>query len=703
MSGLRGRSGKAVMVVIFSVVALLTSVVAVMASEDLRWRAKVLEAKLSGELHEIPMLQLLQWMVKGSPVYLGGLAENESPNAAIRNLLADSEEAANRGASLYQQRCSHCHGGDARGGSGPSLLNFVANSTDWSFLSTVKWGRAGTAMAAQPLDEGDIWRIHANLRRQARTWAVEAAGRPAVYAPLNVDNEQLLDAARRPGEWLTYNGDMSGHRHSALDQINAGNVGQLKVAWAAQLRQATKPLSATPIVAGGLIFVTEAPDGVVALDATTGQLVWRYRRPIDPAKLPLCCGAFNRGVAVFGNRVFVGTLDAHLVALDAVTGLKVWEAEVAPAAKGYSITSAPLALDGQVIIGVAGGEFGIRGLIASFSAQDGRRIWQFDVVPAKGESGNESWAGDSWKSGGGSTWSTGAYDKALDLIYWTTGNPWPPLDGSVRKGDNLYTNSVVALDRRTGKLKWHFQFTPSDVHDWDAAQQPVLADVDWKGQTVPALLLANRNAFYYVLDRRDGRFLSATPFVKQSWAKGFDAKGYPQRNPESEPSREGTLTWPWMHGGTNWWPPSYDPKRRLHFVPTVDAATMYLSVTGEYTPGQMTMGGATRLAAGQPAVMAIKAIDPQTGQSRWSTRLDRGDFHQYSRICGLLSTDGDIVFGGFEDRLVALHADTGAMLWQFSPGGLTNAAPVTYLAGGRQYVAVIAGNVLFTFSLPGKS
>jgi alcohol dehydrogenase (cytochrome c) len=259
---------------------------------------------------------------------------------------------------------------------------------------------------------------------------------------------------------------------------------------------------------------------------------------------------------------------------------------------------------------------------------------------------------------------------------------------------------VVALDRKTGVLKWHYQFTPSDVHDWDAAQQPILADVLWNGKATPALQLANRNGFYYVLDRRDGRLLLATPFVKQTWAKGFDDKGRPIRDPAADPSREGTLAWPWMHGGTNWWPPSYDPQRKLHFVPTVDAATLYLSVNTAYTAGRMTMGGTTRLAAGQPAVMAIKAIDPETGVPVWSTRLDHGDFHQYSRISGLLSTAGDVVFGGFEDRFVALHADDGKILWQFSPGGLINAAPVTYRVDGRQYVAVISGNVLFAFAVP---
>lgn len=693
----RHRSGRIAVVMILLILA---AAVALGASQELRWRAKVLQSAIAGDLDEIPTMQLLRWMAKGSDVYLQGLAEDVSPGASIHNQLAENGDAVKQGASLFQQHCAHCHGSEGKGGSAPALQGFVSTSTDWAFLSLVKWGRRGTAMAAQPVSDGEIWRVHAYLREQTRAWAAEAAGARAGFAPVDVTQQRLAQADTQADDWLMYNGNFSGHRHSALAEIHKGNVRQLKVGWVAQLRPSTKPLSATPVVVSGLIIVTEAPDGVAAFSARTGELAWRFRRPIDPASLPLCCGAFNRGVAVFGNRVFVGTLDAKLVALDATTGQKAWEVEVAPSKEGYSITSAPLVVDGQVMVGTAGGEFGIRGIVAAFSTIDGRRLWKFDVVPGKGEPGNETWSGDSWKTGGGSTWSTGVYDPQLDLVYWSTGNPWPPLDNATRRGDNLYTNSLVALDRKSGKLKWHYQFTPADVHDWDSTQQPILAQVSVDGQPVPAVLLANRNAFYYALDRRDGRLLHATPFVKQTWAKGFDAKGKPIVDPDSAPSRDGTLVWPWMHGGTNWWPPSYDAKRKTHFVPTVDAATMYLSIPGEYKPGQMTMGGATRLATGQPAVMAIKAIDPDTGKARWATRLDRGEFHQYSRISGLLSTDGGVLFGGFESRLVALDSDSGDLLWEFRPGGLTNAAPITYRIDGRQHVAVIAGNALFAFQLP---
>ena len=685
---------------IAALLGLLLASATIVAVPALQWRAKVVVLKIKGDLPDIPAAQLLSWMLPHSPVWLGGLATRPNVGAAVQNINAEDTEVISQGSGHFQRVCSHCHGADAKGGAGPSLIDFVSSSSDWNFFSLVKWGRAGSAMAAQPLTDPEIWAVEAFVRQKARTWAAEAAGSIAARPPVDVSTGKLLSAEKYPEDWLTYSGDMAGHRHSALTQITKDNARRLQVAWAAQLRPSSKPLSATPIVTGGLMFVTEAPDGIVALDAKSGSVVWRFRRPVDPSRLPLCCGAFNRGLAVQGDRLYVLTLDSYLVAVSTATGKMLWQTKVARSEEGFSLTSAPLVVDGHVIVGVAGGEFGIRGIVSAFSSEDGRHLWTFDVIPGPGVPGHETWAGDSWKTGGGPSWSTGVYDRNLDLVYWTTGNPWPPLDTAVREGDNLYTNSVVALDRKTGTMRWYYQFTPADAHDWDAAQQPVLADINWQGQTVPALVLANRNGFYYALDRRDGRFLLAKAFVKQTWATGFDDKGKPQRDPASLPSPRGTLVWPWMHGGTNWWAPSYDAKRRLHFVPTVDAATLYFSMDMRYVAGQMTMGGTTRLATSQPAVMAIKAIDPDTGTVRWSSRLDRGDFHQYARIGGLVSTDGGIVFGGFEGRFVVLDSDTGAQLWTFSPGGLTNAGAVTYSIDNTQYIAAIAGNVLFTFALP---
>ena len=689
------RGPAAIAVVIFGALSVL-----VLGNSALRWRAQVVVSKLRGDLPDLPTPQMLRWMLPGSHVWLGGLAERPNANAAIQNTIAKDAGAIAQGALHFQNVCSHCHGTDAKGGAGPSLIDFVSISTDWNFFSIAKWGRAGTAMATQPLTDEQIWQVNAFVRQRARAWAAEARGAGNDRAPVNVSSERLLSSEQYPEDWLTYSGDLLGHRHSTLAEITPKNAKRLQVAWTAQLRPSTKPLSATPIVTGGRIFVSEAPEGIAAFDAKNGALIWRFHRAVDPSKLPLCCGAFNRGLAVRGNRLYVLTLDSFLVAVDATTGQMLWQSKVAESSEGFSLTSAPLVVDGHVIVGVAGGEYGIRGIISAFSPDDGSRLWTFNVIPGPGEPGHETWAGDSWKTGGGPSWGTGAFDKDLDLIYWTTGNPWPPLDTTVRAGDNLFTNSVVALDRKSGKLRWHYQFTPADAHDWDSAQQPILADISWQGQTVPALLLANRNGFYYAIDRRDGRFLYAKAFVKQTWSKGFDAKGKPLRDPASLPSPRGTLVWPWMHGGTNWWAPSFDAKRHLHFVPTVDAATLYFSVNMHYVAGQMTMGGTTRLAGNQPAVMAIKAIDPDTGAERWSTRLDKGDFHQFARIGGLVSTDGGIVFGGYEGRFALLDSDTGKELWTFNHGGLSNAGAVTYSIDGKQFIAAVAGNVLFTFALP---
>lgn len=682
---------------------LISGVLAILAQTvpDLRWRATVVGLKLSGRLPEVPAYDLARWLMPGSPVYLALLAERPTAEAGIPNTWEDNPDYAKRGEAHFKRVCAQCHGGNAQGGSGPNLLNFLSRSPDWRFFSTVKWGRSGTAMAAAPIEERQIWEVHAYLRTLARVWAKEAAAHLAADVPnVDVPYSKLVDAENHPEEWLMYSGSLLGQRHSRLNQINRSNVRDLKVAWASQLRPSFKPLSATPIVANGVMFVTEAPDGVVALDARDGRLLWRFTRPVDPAKLPVCCGAFNRGVAVLGSRVYVATLDAYLVALDAATGKKVWEVQVANEKEGYTMTTAPLALDGKIVVGVAGGETGIRGFVAAYSADDGKRLWQFFTVPGPGEPGHETWQGDTWRTGGASTWSLGSYDPKLDILYWSTGNPWPPFDNRSRPGDNLYSNSIIALNPNTGKLLWHFQLTPADTHDWDATQQMILADVTWKGGTVPAVMMASRNAFYYVLDRRDGKLLYGKPFVKQTWAKGLDEKGRPIRDPAADPSPQGTLVYPWLHGGTNWWPPTYDPKRKLHFVPTVDAATIYFRLEEKLVPGTMTMQGTTVLATNRPSVMAVKALDPDTGEAKWATRLDEGDFVQFARVTGLLSTNGDIVFAGLMDRLSILDADTGAVLWKFRPGALVNAGPATYAINGVQYFAIIAGNVLFAFSLP---
>jgi alcohol dehydrogenase (cytochrome c) len=686
------------------VLAGATFVAARFVAPELYWRLQVVEAKVRGDLNEIPLRNLIAWLVPHSPVYLAEVAENPNLHASIKNQLTRLEDIE-RGKSLYLRRCGQCHGAGGHGDSGPNLLSSVWNKSDWSFFSTAKWGRAGTSMQAQPLSESQIWQVHAYLRSEAlaalgrRNGATgEGTARPLV----EVEMRQIVETDKTPGQWLTYAGNYAGHRHSLLTQVTKRNVRNLRLAWVAQLRQVDRELEVSPIVADGMMFVSESRDGVVALDAKTGEVIWSYQRPV-PDGLPLCCGMPNRGVAVLGQTVFVATIDSFLVALDANTGKQRWIVKVADYHDGYSMTGAPLALGDRVVAGVAGGEFGIRGFLAAFDTADGQLLWKFHTIPGPGETGHETWAGDAWKTGGGPTWTVGAYDPREDLIFWGTGNPSPDFQAAARPGDNLFTNSVVAIEAKTGRLRWHYQFTPADEHDWDANQQPVLADIDWLGRKRSVVLWANRNAFFYALDRRTGEFLFAKPFVKQTWNLGFDASGLPRVAGSARPSESGSLVWPAMMAATNWWPPSYDASRQLVFVPCSDAAGIYFqSEQVKYKRGERFEGSvASAYARNLPATAYVKAIDARTGDVRWQTVLDSGSENFVWAVGGVLSTRGGVVFSGYRNYFRAFDADTGKELWKVSLGARVRGSPISFLLDGRQYVAVAAGHSMFVFSLPG--
>src|SRR5579862_32947 len=580
------------------------------APPELRWRIQVLEAKLRGNLSEIPLRNLVAWLAPNSPIYLEPLVENPNPYAAIKNGFTKPEDA-DAGKLLYFKNCSECHGVNGHGNSGPSLVDAVASKSDWLFFSTAKWGRAGTAMQAQPLSDTQIWQIHAYLREEvvARVDDGKSSARPAV----NIGAPMIADTDKTPGEWLTYAGNYAGHRHSLLTQLTKSNVASLRLAWTAQLPQVDRELETSPIVANGVMFVSESKGGVVALDARTGEMLWSYRKPV-PDGLSLCCGMPNRGVAILGQTVFVETTDAYLVALDANTGKQRWIVKVADYRDGYSMTGAPLAVGDRVIVGVAGGEFGIRGFLVAYDAATGQQQWRFNSVPGPGEPGHETWRGDDWKTGGAPTWMVGAYDPEDDVIFWGTGNPSPEFKADARPGNNLYSNSVIALEAKTGRLKWYYQFTPSDEHDWDAAQQPMLADIDWQGKKRSVVLWANRNAFFYALDRKTGEFLFGKPFVKQTWNEGFDAQGHPHIAKSAKPTATGAVVWPAIMAATNWWSPSYDPTRQLVFVPCSDAAGIYFQKEGEvdYNKGERFEGSvASYFAENQPRTAYVKALDAQ--------------------------------------------------------------------------------------------
>ena len=530
---------------------------------------------------------------------------------------------------------------------------------------------------------------------------------PAVQA--QVTSDRLVRAANEAQNWLTYSGGYFSQRHTPLRQVDLTNVKNLEMKWVLQ-NQVFGAWQSTPLVVDGVMYVTQRPNDVLAVDAQTGRAFWQYRYTVSP-EARVCCGSNNRGVAILGDMLYMGTLDAHLVAIDAKNGRPLWNVAVGDPKLGYSITMAPLVVKDKVLVGVGGGEYGIRGFIAAFDAKTGREAWRFYTIPGPGEPGHETWKGDAWKTGGGSIWVTPSYDPALNLTYWGVGNPGPDWNSDQRPGDNLYTDSVVALDADTGALKWHFQFTPNDTYDYDSVQVAVLADITWLGKPLRALLWANRNGFFYVLDRATGRFLSGVPFVKVNWASHLDERGRPVQTPQPP----GEPTWPGNQGGTNWYSPSFSPRTGLFYVSAWEGyASIYRKEQAEYVPGRNFSGGGFRVLTpvpGAPAVRigrttpinnwtdavghgAVMAIDPATGQTKW--KFDQFDVTD----SGILTTATDVLFtGGREGYFYALDARNGTELWSASLGGQIVNGPISYTVNGKQYVAVISGNSLFAFAL----
>jgi PQQ-dependent dehydrogenase (methanol/ethanol family) len=509
-----------------------------------------------------------------------------------------------------------------------------------------------------------------------------------------VSFDRLIDAAAEPQNWLTYWGDYQGRHYSALKQIDTSNVRELQARWAVQLPN-NSLLEATPIVVDGIMYTSGAPGQVLALDAKTGLQIWRYQRQqkvVNPSEI----NRYSRGVSILGNRLFLGTLDAALVALDARNGQLVWETQVADTMLGYSITSPPLAVNDKIITGVGGGEFGANGMIAAFDPATGKRLWHFNTIPGPDEFGHETWKGESCQHGGGPAWLTGSYDPESDTLYWTVGNPGPDYDANVRAGDNLFTCSVIALDPNTGRRKWHYQFTPNDSHDWDSTEDVILVDRMFQGQPRKLLLHADRNGMFYVLDRTDGKLLLGKPFVRQTWNTGFDANGRPKIVPNTDSQPEGSIpVYPSAGGGTNWQAPSYSPDTGWLYLMTGDSGQRYIRRPSEYQAGKQYGGGGGR-GLGEPAIAAIKALDPETGDVKWTYPVSRG-----SLAAGVLATGGGVVFAATpEGNLIALNARTGAPLWRVQTGATIAASPMSYSVDGKQFIAISAGAVLYSFALP---
>ncbi len=505
--------------------------------------------------------------------------------------------------------------------------------------------------------------------------------------------DRLRNAQAEPQNWMTYWGNYQGHHFSALDQITPANVQQLQARWSVQM-PGPSVLESTPLVIDGTMYTSGPPGQVFAIDARTGLQIWKYERR-QKVVSPYQINPFNRGVAVLGNRVFFGTLDATLVALDARTGRLLWETQMADTLKGYTLTGAPLAIKDKIIVGIAGGEFGIRGFIDAYDAATGKRLWRFYTIPGPGEFGNSTWSSDSWKHGSGGAWLTGSYDPDADTLYWAVGNPGPGLNGAVRAGDNLFTCSVVALDPTTGKRKWHYQFTPGDTHDWDANEDLVLANRTVKGETQKVLMQADRNGMFYVLDRTDGKFMFAEPYVKQTWNLGFHADGSPILAPDWKSSPEGNTVYPSLVGGSNWQNPSYDAARSLLFVAARDSAMGYRSGPVTYEAGRQYMGGAPIFIGGEDK-NSVMAIDTNTGAVQWKFPLTHLSFS-----AGVLATASGVLFAcTSEGNLIALDSQSGKSLWHFQTGAAIASSPMSYSVAGKQFIAVSAGNVLYSFALP---
>ncbi|MEZ5393521.1 MAG: PQQ-dependent dehydrogenase, methanol/ethanol family [Bryobacterales bacterium] len=520
-----------------------------------------------------------------------------------------------------------------------------------------------------------------------------------------VPYDRLLNAERDPANWLSYNGSYSSTRHTTLEQITPENAPDLELDWVFQASALDK-FETSPVIVDGVMYITEPPNDVVALDARTGRVFWEYEHEVPPNVTP-CCGKVNRGVAVLDELFYLATLDCRLIALDAKTGAKAWDVEVCNYPIGYALALAPLAVKDKIIIGTAGGELGIRGFLAAYDAKTGEQAWKFYTVPGPGEPGHETWENDAWKTGGASIWVTGSYDPELNLTYWGVGNPGPDWNPDVRPGDNLYSSSVVALDADTGKLAWHFQFTPHDKWDWDSVQVPVLVDMDWQGRPRKLMLWANRNGFFYVLDRVTGEFLLGQPFIHQTWAERLDAKGRPILIEGKGPSEKGSLTVPGVQGGTNWYSPTYSPVTGLFYVNAWDAySSIYYKWDEVYEPGRWYAGGSPKSVTSgtrrsEPNIRdvdtgyaAVRAIEPRTGKLAWEFRL--GDMSE----SGILSTKTNVLFAGSrEGHFFALDARDGKLLWRRYLGGQVIAAPVSFEVDGKQKVAITAGHALFVFGL----
>jgi alcohol dehydrogenase (cytochrome c) len=674
--------------------------------QKLSWRVKLFTLKLTGEVPEFSWNELLQMTQQQGGFGLEGMTRDGlSLEGSLLNPHVAQDDVST-GARIFREYCALCHGGEGSGGHGPALNHsgFKNGDSDMAIYKVLRDGVPDTPMVPVPLGFTQRWQVVGYLRALQLKNTESVQNEPA---PLNirVSAEQVLAAGSKTDEWLTYSGSVDGRRYSHLTDLTPSNVSQLRLRWVHQFDSSETKNEATPLVVNGVIFTTEPPSSVVALDVRSGNVIWRYDQNL-PTDLPVCCTRVNRGLAILGNVLFWGRFDGYLVALDANSGKMIWQTRVANPSDGYTLTGAPLVANRLVVVGVAGGEFGIRGFLAAYDPETGKQVWKFMTVPGPGEPGHETWENDAWRTGGGPTWNTGSYDPSLDLLYWGVGNPAPDFSGDVRPGDNLFTDSVIALHASTGKLAWHFQFTPHDEHDWDSAQTPILADPLIDKTRNQVICWPNRNGFYYVLDRVTGRFLTGVPFVEQNWTEGLDSEGRPRL--VKSISTSGELIRPGGLGGTNWQNSAYDEKRGMIFVPATEGAGIFTSSTNPKRGDRGNFEGSASTQQ-EPTLLVVRSLDATTGTKNWEhfsaqiernpTQLQNADTYSAEDYSGLLATGGGLVFGAASGYAFALDSSTGNELWRVRLGGGTHAPPISFTLDGRQVILISAGHALFMFGL----
>lgn len=644
------------------------------------------------------------------------------PAYSIFLVVSVCAQTPDAGRRVFESRCARCHGPEGGGGElGPAIVARLGARSDQDLAALITAGLPARGMPAFELPSAELSNLVSFLRSLApppgrgappvvRKTVTTTDGQTLTGSVINENSLELqlrtddnrIHLLRPSGDrfrqvtsevdWPTYHGDVSGNRYSTLGQISKSNVQRLAPKWIFNVPNGAR-LEGTPIVVGGLMYVTVANE-CWALDAGTGHEIWHFQQPRTRGLVGNASGGINRGAAISGDRLFMVTDHAHIIALNRYTGTLLWDTEMADWHQNYNATSAPLMAGDFVISGTAGGDEGARGFVAAFDPSNGKEVWRFWTVPKPGEPGSETWKGTEIEHPGSVTWMTGSYDPAAGLVYWATGNPGNDLVGDERGGDNLYSSSILALDAKTGKLRWYYQFTPHNVWDYDAQAPSVLVDTTWRGQPRKLMLHADRNGFFYVLDRITGELLTAKPFVqKLTWAREIGRDGRPVTNPNQEPSAEGTRVCPALEGATNWFSTAFNPSTGMYYVQTLESCANFVKRPVAWKAGAGYMGGTSRREGGQKI---LRAIDIQTGDVRWELP-QTGPANSWG---GVLATAGGIVLFGEDGGIFsATDAQTGERLWQWPTGQTWRASPMTYMFDGKQYVAVAAGSNIVSFGI----